>query len=79
MLCMFGKFSKVILQITVFLSVSVILEIHVCENRSPCQNGGTCLRAGKHFNDDQTYECKCPLGFSGKDCQNSKFSFYEFF
>ena len=34
----------------------------------PCENGGTCIDL---FND---FNCTCPLGFTGRNCSNSKCS-----
>ncbi|XP_055844274.1 basement membrane-specific heparan sulfate proteoglycan core protein isoform X29 [Episyrphus balteatus] len=32
--------------------------------RDPCENGGTCI------SEDGKVQCNCPLGFSGKNCEN---------
>ena len=34
----------------------------------PCENGGTC----KLEDNSDGYECKCPMGFNGTDCENGK-------
>ena len=42
-----------------------ILDIDDCKNK-PCKNNGTCVDG------IASYTCKCPVGFSGTDCEISK-------
>ncbi|XP_072272714.1 pikachurin isoform X1 [Pyxicephalus adspersus] len=42
--------------------VNLVNAAHPCAN-APCANGGSCRP--KH----DSYECDCPLGFDGKNCQ----------
>ncbi|KAG8429022.1 hypothetical protein GDO86_018524, partial [Hymenochirus boettgeri] len=39
--------------------------VHPCANM-PCTNGGSCRPS------HDSYECDCPLGFDGKNCQKGK-------
>ena len=36
---------------------------------SPCQNGATCKVKKEKDGEDKEYECDCPLGFTGDDCE----------
>lgn len=38
--------------------------LNPCETLRPCQNGGTCKALGG------SYQCYCPLGFSGTNCED---------
>lgn len=42
-------------------------EFDVCAS-IPCKHGGTCLPEGQNF------ECKCPIGYSGKTCGSESFT-----
>jgi hypothetical protein len=44
---------------------AMVLDINEC-NPSPCLNGGNCVDG---VND---YTCKCPAGYTGKDCETGK-------
>lgn len=44
-----------------------------CRVRNPCLHGGTCVPNINVFRVDIAYECVCPLGFYGKDCQYCNF------
>ncbi|KAF7464630.1 hypothetical protein GHT09_006343 [Marmota monax] len=39
------------------------IDVRACTS-TPCSNNGTCVDL-----DNGRYECSCPPGFSGKDCQ----------
>ena len=41
-----------------------LLDVNDC-NGNPCNNGGTCKDG------IGTYECFCPMGFNGTDCEHS--------
>lgn len=47
---------------------SSIIEIDHCM-RYPCQHGGTCLKSISGW-----YICVCPPGYSGQNCEVSKYS-----
>ncbi|CAB4023005.1 slit homolog 1 isoform X2, partial [Paramuricea clavata] len=36
---------------------------------SPCQNGATCKAKKEKNGEDKEYECDCPVGFTGDDCE----------
>ncbi|KAG7236916.1 hypothetical protein INR49_000128, partial [Caranx melampygus] len=40
--------------------------LNTCGTRQPCLNGGTCSNTGP-----DKYQCSCPDGFSGVDCQRA--------
>ena len=44
-----------------------ITALDPCRN-VPCENGGTCMNLGID------YECVCPDGYTGKDCQIGEIS-----
>ena len=69
------------------LNITSKLETHVCDNNvstlsfkqsffpdiddcksSPCKNGGTCIDGVN------SYSCKCPKKYAGKNCEKSKLS-----
>ena len=37
----------------------------------PCMNGATCI------DDESSYKCICPNGFTGEDCERSKLHFVK--
>lgn len=39
---------------------------NLCQQLVPCQNGGTCR------GNTTQYECDCPLGFTGTNCEQRK-------
>ena len=47
----------------VLKKVSFNHQVFPCDS-GPCENGGECSNVGDYF------ECKCPSGYSGKQCQN---------
>ena len=40
----------------------VVVVAHTCQS-NPCQNGGTCV------DEIQRYECRCPSGWGGVNCE----------
>lgn len=50
---------------------SICEKTHICHRGSkesrPCKNGGLCLIDGNIVNNK--YECKCPFGFTGTQCE----------
>ena len=41
-------------------------EINDCES-NPCQNGGQCIDG------IESYQCRCAIGYGGKNCTFSKY------
>ena len=41
-----------------------LIDLLPCERQSPCQNRGNCT------NNDHGYDCSCPPGYEGTNCQN---------
>lgn len=39
-------------------------DLNYCTNHKPCKNGGSCTNTGQGW-----YTCECPLGFTGKNCE----------
>lgn len=50
----------------IFFAFLICKDVDNCSS-SPCKNGGTCVDGV------DSYTCKCPAGFSGKNCQASEF------
>ena len=52
---------------------------------NPCQNGGTCnlMEGSKKKNSKEvgtfTYDCECPLGFEGEQCESECAVFHSTF
>ena len=48
------------------------MQVSPCDS-GLCENGGECLNVGDSF------ECKCPSGYSGKRCENKGMKKIDFF
>ena len=59
----------------IFMMSSHITGIGLCKTKRRCENGGTCLGN----NASSVYKCNCPSGFSGDDCNISKFESQELY
>ena len=44
----------------------------MCEEKSPCENNGTCNFNWADQTSDQTMNCTCPTGYTGKNCELEK-------
>ena len=42
------------------------VQLNICITDNPCQNGGKCVAVGN------SYICRCPMGYSGATCTESK-------
>ena len=66
--CEFGKQSLVLWLFLVFLFtiihqlVFIFLDVNECDHQ-PCKNNGTCI------NTAGSYNCDCPTGYNGTNCE----------
>lgn len=44
-------------------------DLNYCGTHQPCLNGGTCSNTGP-----DKYQCSCPEGYSGPNCEIGKWS-----
>jgi len=49
------------------------LDQNYCRHQ-PCQNGGSCQNTGL-----DEYNCTCPAGYTGTDCETGNVNFIGFF
>ena len=47
-------------------------EPFACLPTSPCMNGGSC-----YDDRDENYYCECPTGFTGTNCENSEYCWFQ--
>ena len=47
-------------------------QVSPCDS-GPCENGAECANVG-----DSSFECKCPSGYSGKQCRDKGICKNEF-
>ena len=46
-----------------YTNETCVVDVDECEEIKPCLHGGTCT------NKIGDYECACPSGYQGKDCE----------
>ena len=49
-----------------FTKTVIVLDVNECLN-NPCKNGGTC------YNNEASYHCVCPTGWTGQNCKIGKY------
>ena len=54
-----------------YVSLLSSLDINEC-SPMPCLNGGTCADGVNQYN------CTCPAGYTGTNCETSTFVLYEY-
>lgn len=49
------------------LTLVFCADLNYCGTNRPCKNGGTCMNT-----EPDEYNCACPDGYSGKNCEIGK-------
>ena len=48
-----------------------LLHDHVCRSNNPCKKGGQCIPTHVYVPSVKQFECICPKGYSGRECEIS--------
>lgn len=68
-LCFSNIFARIFGRIKISDGYVHLLDYDPCASH-PCKNGATCM--AKFIKGKTTYECYCPIGFGGMNCDSSK-------